>query len=78
MTLGRAAAAEAIGTGLLLALVVGSGIMGERLAQKNMAVALLANSFATGAVAAALFGRWLLGPMKENEMDRIEQIGTDD
>ena len=41
-------------------------------------VALLANSFATGAVAAALFGRWLLGPMKENEMDRIEQIGTDD
>src|ERR671919_2406183 len=49
MTLGRAAAAEAIGTALLLAVVVGSGIMGERLAEGNMAVALLANSIATGA-----------------------------
>src|SRR5687767_11412893 len=49
MTLGRAGAAEAIGTALLLAIVVGSGIMGERLAQGNLAVALLANSIATGA-----------------------------
>ena len=49
MTLGRIAAAEAIGTALLLAIVVGSGIMGERLAQGNLAVALLANSIATGA-----------------------------
>src|SRR5687767_15950517 len=49
MTLGRAAAAEAIGTALLLAIVVGSGIMGERLAEGNRAVALLANSIATGA-----------------------------
>lgn len=49
MTLGRAAAAEAIGTALLLAIVVGSGIMGERLAQGNMAVVLLANSISTGA-----------------------------
>src|SRR5688572_10478462 len=49
MTLGRAAAAEAIGTALLLAIVVGSGIMGERLAQGNAAVVLLANSIATGA-----------------------------
>lgn len=49
MTLGRAVAAEAIGTALLLAIVVGSGIMGERLAQGNAAVALLANSIATGA-----------------------------
>src|SRR5215472_10654833 len=49
MTLGRAVAAEAVGTGLLLAIVVGSGIMGERLAQGNSAVALLANSIATGA-----------------------------
>jgi len=49
MTLSRAAAAEAIGTALLLAVVVGSGIMGERLAQGNAAVALLANSIATGA-----------------------------
>lgn len=49
MTLGRATAAEAVGTALLLAIVVGSGIMGERLAQGNAAVALLANSMATGA-----------------------------
>jgi glycerol uptake facilitator-like aquaporin len=49
MTLARAAAAEAIGTALLLAIVVGSGIMGERLAQGNAAVVLLANSIATGA-----------------------------
>src|SRR5215471_8668909 len=49
MTLRRAAAVEAIGTAFLLAIVVGSGIMGERLSQGNAAVALLANSLATGA-----------------------------
>ena len=49
MTLARMAAAEATGTALLLAIVVGSGIMGERLAQGNAAVALLANCIATGA-----------------------------
>ena len=49
MTLARMAAAEATGTALLLAIVVGSGIMGERLAQGNAAIALLANSIATGA-----------------------------
>jgi glycerol uptake facilitator-like aquaporin len=49
MKLIHAAAAEAIGTALLLAVVVGSGIMGERLAAGNAAVALLANSLATGA-----------------------------
>lgn len=45
----RAVAAEALGTALLLAIVVGSGIMGERLAGGNDAVALLANTLATGA-----------------------------
>jgi glycerol uptake facilitator-like aquaporin len=49
VSLGRRLAAEALGTAFLLAAVVGSGIMGERLAQGNMAVALLANSIATGA-----------------------------
>lgn len=49
MSLGRAATAEAVGTALLLAIVVGSGIMGDRLAQGNTAVALLANALATGA-----------------------------
>jgi glycerol uptake facilitator-like aquaporin len=46
--------AEAVGTALLLATVVGSGIMGERLAGGNVAVALLANTLATGAGLAAL------------------------
>jgi len=50
----RAAFAEAIGTALLLAAVVGSGIMGERLAQGNIALALLANSLATGFALIAL------------------------
>jgi glycerol uptake facilitator-like aquaporin len=48
MTIARMAVAEAVGTALLLGIVVGSGIMGERLAQGNAAIALLANSIATG------------------------------
>jgi glycerol uptake facilitator-like aquaporin len=50
----RSAAAEAVGTALLLAAVVGSGIMGERLAGGNLALALLANSLATGFALIAL------------------------
>ena len=50
-------AAEALGTGLLLATVVGSGIMGDRLDQGNEAVALLANTIATGAGLVALHHR---------------------
>jgi glycerol uptake facilitator-like aquaporin len=49
MTLARRLVAEALGTAMLLALVVGSGIMAERLAGGNLAVALLGNSLATGA-----------------------------
>ncbi|MDC7697683.1 aquaporin [Vogesella indigofera] len=45
----RALVAEAIGSALLLAVVVGSGIMGQTLAAGNDAVALLANALATGA-----------------------------
>src|SRR5436305_1139248 len=47
-------ACEALGTGLLVAAVVGSGIMGERLAGGNVAIALLANTLATGAALVAL------------------------
>ena len=54
MILSRRLAAEAIGTAFLLAVVVGSGIMGERLAGGNAAIALLANSIATGC------GLWVL------------------
>ena len=53
-SLARRAAAEALGTGLLLAAVVGSGIMGERLSGGNIALALMANSMATGAALVAI------------------------
>src|SRR5215212_2053176 len=53
-TFARALVAEGVGTALLLASVVGSGIMGERLAGGNVAVALLANTIATGAALVAL------------------------
>ena len=49
MNLKRKAAAEFLGTAFLLMVVVGSGIMGERLAEGNGAIALLANAIATGA-----------------------------
>ena len=50
----RALVAEFVGTALLLAAVVGSGITGDRLAGGNVAVALLANALATGAALVAL------------------------
>ena len=49
-----ACTAEAVGTAFLLAAVVGSGIMGERLAGGNVAVALLANTVSTGAALTVL------------------------
>ena len=54
-------AAEALGTGLLLATVIGSGIMGERLAGGNVALALLGNTLATGAMLAVLIT--MFGPI---------------
>jgi glycerol uptake facilitator-like aquaporin len=50
----RRITAETIGTALLLAAVVGSGIMGERMAGGNVGIALLANTLATGAMLVAL------------------------
>jgi glycerol uptake facilitator-like aquaporin/protein-tyrosine-phosphatase len=52
--LSRRIVAEGVGTAFLLAAVVGSGIMGERLAGGNVAIALLANTLATGAALVAL------------------------
>ena len=49
MSTAQRIAAEALGTALLLAIVVGSGIMAERLAGGNVALELLANAVATGA-----------------------------
>jgi glycerol uptake facilitator-like aquaporin len=60
-TLLRRAVAEFTGTLLLLAAVVGSGIMGERLAAGNVALALLANTLATGAALIAII--LALGPI---------------
>ncbi len=53
-TLTRRLFAEVLGTALLLAVVIGSGIMGERLAGGNVAIALLGNTLATGAALVVL------------------------
>jgi glycerol uptake facilitator-like aquaporin len=57
----RRAAAEALGTAFLLAAVVGSGIMAERLAGGNGAVALLCNTLPTGAMLTVLI--LMFGPL---------------
>jgi glycerol uptake facilitator-like aquaporin len=58
---GRRLVAEGLGTALLLMIVIGSGIMGERLAGGNTAVALLGNTLATGAGLVVLIT--ILGPL---------------
>jgi glycerol uptake facilitator-like aquaporin len=59
--LSKRLAAECLGTGLLVATVVGSGIMGERLAGGNVALALLGNTLPTGAILVVLI--LALGPV---------------
>jgi glycerol uptake facilitator-like aquaporin len=61
--------AEFIGTALLLAIVIGSGIMGERLAMGNAAITLLANAMATGAGLAVLIA--LFGPISGAQFNPI-------
>ena len=61
MALSRRVVAEALGTAFLLAAVVGSGIMGEKLAGGNIAIALLANTLATGAALMTLI--FAFGPI---------------
>jgi glycerol uptake facilitator-like aquaporin len=61
MTFARRIVAEGLGTAFLLAIVVGSGIMAERLAGGNVAIALLANAIATGAGLVALI--LMFGPI---------------
>ncbi len=61
LSISRRVTAEAVGTAFLLAAIVGSGIMAERLAAGNVALALLANAVATGAALVALiltFAPW--------------------
>jgi len=67
MSIGRRAIAEAVATAFLLAIVVGSGIMGERLAAGNTAIALLANALATGCGLAALIVTF--GPLSGAHMN---------
>jgi glycerol uptake facilitator-like aquaporin len=61
MTLPHRAVAEGLGTAFLLAAVVGSGIMGQKLAGGNIAIALLANTLATGAMLVTLI--FTFGPI---------------
>ena len=60
-SLARRLAAEALGTALLVATVVGSGIMADRLAGGNVALALLGNTIPTGAILVVLI--LSLGPI---------------
>jgi glycerol uptake facilitator-like aquaporin len=67
VSLSRRIAAEMLGTALLLAAVVGSGVMGERLAGGNVAIALMANTLATGAILVALI--LALGPISGAQLN---------
>ena len=72
-TLSRRVAAEGLGTALLLATIIGSGIMGERLAAGNVAIALLANTLATGAVLIALI--LTFGPISGAHLNPAVTLG---
>lgn len=77
MTLGRRLFAEALGTSFLLATVVGSGIMAERLADGNVALALLGNTIATGAILFVLIASF--GPISGahfNPAVTLAMLGT--
>lgn len=73
-TLARRVVAEAIGTSFLLAAVVGSGIMAERLAGADTAVALLANTVATGAALLALI--LTFGPISGAHFNPIVSLSS--
>ncbi len=72
MTLGRKAAGEALATALLLATIIGSGVMGENLAQGNSAIALLANTLATGAILVVLI--LAFGPISGAHMNPLVSV----
>ena len=61
MSFARRLGAEALGTGLLLATIIGSGIMAQRLAGGNIAITLLCNTIATGAILVVLIT--IFGPV---------------
>ena len=72
-SLARRLFAEALGTAFLLAAVVGSGIMAERLAGGNVALALLCNTLPTGAILAVLI--LILGPVSGAHINPAITIG---
>jgi glycerol uptake facilitator-like aquaporin len=69
----RRAAAEFLGTAFLLAAIVGSGIMADHLAGGNVAIALLANAFATGAALVALI--LAFGPISGAHFNPVVTLG---
>lgn len=73
-SLSRAVAAEFLGTLLLLAAIVGSGIMAERLASGNAAIALLANSIVTGAALIVLIS--VFGPISQAHFNPVVTIAA--
>lgn len=74
VTRSRRIVAELVGTGLLLATVVGSGIMAERLSGGNVALALLANTLATGAGLVAFI--LMLGPISGAHFNPIVSLSA--
>ncbi len=70
----RQLAAELLGTALLLAIVVGSGIMGERLAGGNTAIALIGNTLATGAGLAVLIA--IFGPVSGAHFNPVVTLAS--
>jgi glycerol uptake facilitator-like aquaporin len=69
----RRAAAELVGTAFLLAAIIGSGIMAQRLAGGNVAIALLANTIATGAALVALI--LAFGPISGAHLNPVVTLG---
>jgi glycerol uptake facilitator-like aquaporin len=70
----RRAVAELLGTAFLLAAIIGSGIMAERLAGGNVAIALLANTIATGAALATLI--LAFGPISGAHLNPVVTLGA--
>jgi glycerol uptake facilitator-like aquaporin len=72
-SLSKRVVAEMLGTGLLVAAVVGSGIMGETLSAGNVAIELLANTLATGAALVALI--LTFGPISGAHFNPVVTMG---
>jgi glycerol uptake facilitator-like aquaporin len=70
MPLARRVVAEFLGTAFLVAAVIGSGIMANRLANGNAALALLANTIATGAALVLLVRKY------PDTLDRLDRVAS--